>query len=268
MMSLVTLIERAPVLEIVFNRVEKRNAVNRALLLDLDAALDSAERLATDAPAVWRAILLRGEGPVFCAGIDLGAFGEWAEVSGAAFRENLFATTALYQRVANKLEAHALPVIALMHGAALGLGMELALAADLRIAAEGTRLQLPETRGGIIPDVGGTTRLTRLIGAARAKEYILTGKPFDLADAERWGLVNAVVPADQLLARGDALTAELALAAPLAVRYGKKVIDGMSDLARGLALESWAQAALMNSEDTLIGMQAGMLKTTPEWKGK
>ena len=146
--------------------------------------------------------------------------------------------------------------------------MELALAADFRIAAEGTRLLLPETRGGIIPDVGGTTRLTRLIGAARAKEYILTGKPFGLADAERWGLVNAVVPADQLLARGDALTAELALAAPLAVRYGKKVIDGMSDLARGLALESWAQAALMNSEDTLIGMQAGMLKTTPEWKGK
>lgn len=267
-MSNVVLIERAPVIEIVLSRVDKRNAINRALLSELDAALTAAERLASDAPAVWRAVVLRGDGPAFSAGIDLASFNDWADTYGGGWRENLFAVTAEYQRVTNRIETHSLPVIALLHGAVLGLGMEVALAADFRIAAEGAVLQLPESRGGLIPDVGGTTRLTRLIGAARAKEYILTGKPFRLDDAERWGLVNAVVPVNALMARGDELAAELAQAAPLAVRYGKKVIDGMADSARGLALEAWAQAALMAAEDTLVGMQAIMTRQTPDWKGK
>jgi enoyl-CoA hydratase/carnithine racemase len=267
-MNTVTLIERAPVIEIVLNRAERRNAVNRALLHDLDAALDAAERLATDAPATWRAAVLRGDGPVFCAGLDLTAFTEWAEVSGEGWRDNLFGTTEQYQRVTNRIEALALPVIALVHGAAIGLGMELALAADFRIAAEGTRLQLPESRIGLIPDVGGTTRLMRLVGPARAKEYILTGKPFELADAERWGVVNAVVPAERLIERGDQLAAELAEAAPLAVRLGKKVIDGMDDVKRGLALEGWAQAALIRSEDFMAGAQAALTKSKPAWTGK
>lgn len=267
-MTTVVLNERAPVIEIVLNRPDRRNAVNRELLNDLDAALDAAERLATDAPAVWRAVILRAEGPVFSAGIDLGAFSEWAEISGESWRENLFATTERYQRLTNKIEAHALPVIALLHGAAIGLGMEIALAADFRVAAEGTRLQLPESRIGLIPDVGGTARLTRLLGPARAKEYILTGKPFDLADAERWGVVNAVVPAERLIERGDQLAAELSEAAPLAVRLGKKVIDGMDDVKRGLALEGWAQAALIRSEDFMTGAQAALTKSKPAWTGK
>lgn len=266
-MTTVTLTERAPVVDIVLSRAEKRNAVNRELLLDLEAALDTAERLVTDAPTRLRAVILRGDGPVFCAGIDLSGFQDWAEIAGESWRDNLFAVTAQYQRVANKIEALSVPVIALLHGVAIGLGMELALAADFRIAADGTRLQLPESRGGLIPDVGGTTRLMRLVGPSRAKEYILTGKPFDLADAERWGVVNAVVPADQLAARGDALAAELALAAPLAVRLGKKVIDGMDDIQRGLALEAWAQAILIRTNDTMIGMQAGMMRSTPDWTG-
>lgn len=267
-MTTIILNERAPVIEIVLNRPDRRNAVNREMLTDLDAALDAAERLATNAPATWRAVILRGEGPVFSAGIDLGAFSEWAEISGESWRDNLFATTERYQRVTNKIEAHALPVIALLHGAAIGLGMEIALAADFRVAAEGTRLQLPESRIGLIPDVGGTARLTRLVGPARAKEYILTGKPFDLVDAERWGLVNAVVAPDQLAAKGDALASELAEAAPLAVRYGKKAIDGMDDIKRGLMFESWAQAMLIRSEDFMAGTQAAMTKTKPDWSGK
>lgn len=267
-MTTVILDERAPVIEIVLNRADRRNAINRTLLNDLDAALDTAERLATDAPARWRAVILRAEGPTFSAGLDLAAFSEWAEVAGESWRDNLFATTERYQRVTNKIEALSLPVIALLHGAVIGLGMEIALAADFRIAAEGTRLQLPETRIGLIPDVGGTTRLTRLIGPARAKEYILTGRPFDLADAERWGLVNAVVAPEQLAARGNTLAAELAEAAPLAVRYAKKAIDSMDDLKRGLLFESWAQAVLIRSEDFMTGAQAVMTKSTPEWNGK
>ena len=267
-MTAIILNERAPVIEIVLNRPDRRNAVNREMLSDLDAKLDAVERLATDAPAVWRAVILRGEGPVFSGGIDLGTFSEWSEISGDAWRDNLFATTERYQRVTNKIEALSLPVIALLHGAAIGLGMEIALAADFRVAAEGTRMQLPESRIGLIPDVGGTARLTRLVGPARAKEYILTGKPFDLADAERWGLVNAVVAPDQLVAKGDSIVAELAEAAPLAVRYGKKAIDSMDDVRRGLLFESWAQAALIRSEDFMAGTQAALTKTKPAWNGK
>jgi enoyl-CoA hydratase/carnithine racemase len=120
----------------------------------------------------------------------------------------------------------------------LGLGLELALACDLRIAAEGTQLGLPESRLGLIPDVGGTTRLTRLVGPARAKELIMMGRSFDVAYAERWGIVNQVVPGDELQACGRALAEEIAAAAPLAVSYAKKVINGVADIDRGLQLEA------------------------------
>lgn len=264
----VTLTEHAPVLELTLDRAEKRNAINHALLTDLDAALDAAERYATDAPAVWRAVILRAEGPAFSAGLDLGGFEESAAAFGEHWRDNLFVLTACYQRILGKIEALSLPVIALLHGPVLGFGMELALAADFRIAAVGARLQFPESRIGLVPDVGGTTRLTRLLGPARAKEYILTGKPFDLADAERWGLVNAVVQPEELAQRGQALAGELAAAAPLAVRCGKKVIDGLADSQRGQLLEAWAQAALIRTEDFMRGAQAALTRTEPEWIGR
>jgi len=264
----VTLTERAPVLEVTLNRAEKRNAINHALLTDLDTILDAAERLATDAPTVWRAVILRADGPAFSAGLDLGGFEQSAAAFGEQWRDNLFVLTAFYQRILGKIEALSLPVIALLHGPVIGFGMELALAADFRIAAVGARLQLPEARIGLVPDVGGTTRLTRLLGPARAKEYILTGKPFDLADAERWGLVNTVVQPEELAQRGEMLAGELAAAAPLAVRYGKKVIDGLADSQRGQLLEAWAQAALIRTEDFMRGAQAAFTRTDPEWTGR
>ena len=116
------------------------------------------------------------------------------------------------------------------------MGFEIALACDFRIAAVGTKIGLPESRLGLIPDVGGTTRLTRLTGVARAKEYVMIGKNFDLNDAERWGILNAVVPPEEVLAKGESLVAELVQAAPLAVSYAKRVIDGMGDIERGLQL--------------------------------
>jgi enoyl-CoA hydratase/carnithine racemase len=213
-------------------------------------------------------VLLRGEGQAFSAGVDLVGFMDLATHFGENWRDNLFPMTAAYQAVLNKFEQCSLPIIALLQGYCLGLGFELALACDLRIAAEETKIGLPEARLGIIPDVGGTTRLTRLVGPARAKEWIMTGRNIDLNEAERFGVVNYVVPADQLITKGDSLAAEIALSAPLAVSYTKRVIDGISDLERGLHLEAWAQSILMRTEDFAAGAQAVLLKQPVEWKGK
>lgn len=263
MPSLIEIRQRDSLIEITITRPDKRNAINWPMMEDLSAAIDSVERTKGA-----RVVLLRGEGTGFSAGIDLMGFGDLIERFGENWRENLFPLTAAYQAIVNKFERCSLPIIALLHGYCLGLGFELALACDFRIAAEGTKIGLPETRLGIIPDVGGTTRLTRLIGPARAKELIMTGRNIDLNDAERWGLVNYVVPVKELMSKAENLASEISQSAPLAVSYTKRVIDGLSDLERGLSLEAWAQSVLMHSEDFANGAQAMLTKQPVEWKGK
>lgn len=255
--------QRGQIFEIILNRPDKRNAISWQMMTELDAAIMQADR-----PSGLRAILVRGEGSGFSGGIDVTTFMGASEHFGEGWRQNLFPLTAAYQAVVNKFERCSLPTIALLHGYCLGLGFELALACDFRIAAEGTKIGLPEARLGIIPDVGGTTRLTRLVGVARAKEYIMTGKNIDLASAERWGLVNYVVAESDLVAKGEALAGELAQAAPLAVSYAKRVINGLSDVERGLQLEAWAQSHLIRTADFEIGAQAMLTKQPPEWTGK
>lgn len=255
--------QREHTFEIVLNRPDKRNAINWSMMMDLDAAITEAEKAAG-----IRAVIIRGEGSSFSAGIDFTSFTESSEYFGENWRDNLFPLTAAYQRVTNKIANCSLPTIALLHGYCLGLGFEIALACDFRIATAGTRIGLPETRLGIIPDVGGTTRLTHLVGIARAKEYIMTGKNIDLDDAERLGIVNSVVPSAELLAKCESLVGELGQAAPLAVSYAKRVIDGISDMEHGLQLEAWAQNALIRSQDFEVGVQAMLTKELPQWKGK
>ncbi len=263
MSALVLVQRREDRVEIVLNRPEKRNAINWQIMTELDAAISEVEKMDG-----IRVVLLRGEGAAFSAGIDLLAFQNTNEQFGERWRENLFPLTQAYQAVLNKVERCSLPIIALLHGHCLGLGFELALACDFRIVAEGTKMGLPEARLGMIPDVGGTTRLTRLVGPARAKELVMTGRNLDLACAERWGVVNALVAPEELLAKGEALASEIAASAPLAVSYAKRIIDGMTDRERGLQLEAWAQSHLLRTEDFEIGMQAMFTKQPPQWKGK
>ena len=262
MSELVTTQQRDTTFEIVLNRPDKRNAISAEMFRQFDAAVTRANRTPD-----LRAVIIRGAGDSFSAGIDVSALLGLAESHGPHWQQRMRAITDEFQGVLNRLERLELPTIALLHGHCLGLALELALACDLRLAAEGTALGLPETLLGIIPDVGGTTRLTRLVGPARAKELIFTGRRIDAAQAERWGIVNGVVAHEGLMAAGDALAAEIAAAAPLAVGMAKRVIDGLADIDRGLMLEGWAQSQLFGTQDFMEGAQAFMMRRKPAWKG-
>ena len=120
----------------------------------------------------------------------------------------------------------------------------------------------------MIPDVGGSTRLARLVGPARAKEMIFTGRQVGASEAERWGLVNDVVAEEALLERGETLAEEVAQAAPLAVGMAKRVVDGAVDLERGLQLEGWAQSQLFQTEDFMEAIRAFMRGEPPSFQGR
>jgi len=263
MSELVTTQQRDGLFEIALNRPEKRNAISLELFKAFDDAITAANRT----PGI-RAVLIRGEGESFSAGIDVSALLGLAQTHGPHWQQRMRSITDELQGVLTRLERLEMPTIALLHGHCLGLAFELALACDLRIAAENTALGLPETLLGIIPDVGGTTRLTRLVGPARAKELIFTGRRMDATAAEKWGIVNYVVPREELAAKGEALAAKIAQAAPLAVGMAKRVIDGLADIDRGLMLEGWAQSQLFATEDFLEGAQAFMTRRPPNFKGR
>lgn len=263
MSELVRINQAGPVLEITLNRPDKRNALSMEMLQQFDAAVIQANRTPDT-----RVVVVRGEGKVFSAGIDVSNLLGLAQTHGPHWQQRMRAITDEIQQIMTRLERLELPTIAVLHGYCLGLAYELALACDIRLAVEGTMIGLPETRLGMIPDVGGTTRLTRIAGPARAKELIMTGRQIDAALAEQWGLVNYALPAESIEAKVEELAAELVAAAPLAVGMAKRVIDGLDDIDRGLMLEGWAQSQLFSSEDFMEGAQAFMMRRPPQWKGK
>src|SRR5271170_2027794 len=228
-MSLVTTEDRGPARHVVLNRPEKRNAMNQALLSELGDAL----RAASDDASV-HCVVLRGEGPVFSAGVDLGELASFAgDPSVLRPFRNVFLDCA------NLCEAMPKPVICQIHRACFGGALEVALGCDLRIASDDAQLGLPEVRFGIIPDVGGSTRLPAVVGLGRAKEMIMTGRTIDAAEAERIGLINRVVAPEDLDQATDALVQELLANSHVAVGRAKRVIDASArpTLAQSLEME-------------------------------
>lgn len=253
------------IFEITLSRPEKRNAMNLALMQQLEQAIDEAEKY--DLNHI-RAVIVRGEGSGFSAGIDLLSFTEMPQAFGDNWQKNLFPMTTTYQRILTKFERSKFPTILVGHTYCLGMAFELALACDFRIFSENTQLGLLETRLGLIPDVGGTTRLIRLVGVGLAKELIMTGRQFDAQYAHQHGIINRITSPDNLMQQALELVDELAQAAPLAVSYAKRVIDAIAEVEQGLKHEAWAQSVLINSEDFAQGAQALLLKQKPEWKGQ
>jgi enoyl-CoA hydratase/carnithine racemase len=226
-MSLILTEDRGAVRHVVLNRPEKRNAMNQALLRELGDAL----REATNDDAV-RCVVLRGEGPVFSAGVDLAEL-----MSFASQPSSLRPFRNVFLECANLCEAMPKPVICQIHHTCVGGALEVALGCDLRIASEGSRLGLPEVKFGIIPDVGGSSRLPAVVGLGRAKELIMTARMIDATEAERIGLVNRVVPAAELDGAVQALVEELLANSHVAVGRAKRVMDASARPALASTLE-------------------------------
>jgi enoyl-CoA hydratase/carnithine racemase len=228
-MSIVYTEDRGAVRHVVLNRPEKRNAMNQALLAELADAL----RAAADEEPV-HCVVLRGEGPVFSAGVDLVELASFADTPSVLrpFRET-------FLRCANLCEAMPKPVVCQIHRVCVGGALEVALGCDLRVASADAQFALPEVKFGIIPDVGGSSRLPAVVGLGRAKELIMTGRTIDAAEAERIGLVNRVAPPEELEAATQALVDELLANSPVAVGRAKYVIDASARpaLAATLAME-------------------------------
>jgi enoyl-CoA hydratase/carnithine racemase len=244
---------------ITLNRPDIMNAVNFQLLRELDECLT---RLRFD-PAV-RAVIITGAGQKsFCAGADLK---ERASLSPEQVKAFIYTI----RRVFDDIEQFTKPVIAAVNGVALGGGTELALAADIRIAAESASMGLTETRLAIIPGAGGTQRLPRLVGKGKAKELIFTGRRVDAQEALHIGLVNHVYPLDRLMGECRAMAAQICEAGPIAVQQAKYAINrGLeTDLNTGLAIESNAYWICIPTEDRLEGLTAFREKRKPVFRGK
>ncbi|MDP2676019.1 MAG: enoyl-CoA hydratase/isomerase family protein [Dehalococcoidia bacterium] len=228
----------------------RRPSVDAALLAELARACDAIE-----GDDSVRAVILAAEGDDFCRGWDQSLLaGEGGPPADA------FGCLAELPR----------PVVCAVQGEALSAGLELALACDIRIAAEDARLGLPETTLGLLPMGGGTQRLARLVGRGKALEMVLTGEPVDAQEALRTGLVSAAVPRERLAAEAEAVAARIAERGPIAVRYAKEAIGrGLEmTLEQALRYETDLTIILQTTEDRAEGVRAFLEKRKPRFKGR
>ena len=241
------------------NRPKALNAMSQATLAELTQA---ARELDAD-PGVGVVIVTGAGEKAFVAGADISEMAAFGPVQAEDHARKGQAAMATFERMRK-------PVIAAINGYALGGGLELALACDIRIASENAQVGLPEVSLATIPGFGGTQRLARAVGASMAKELVLTGRRIKADEALRIGLVSRVVPQAQLLETAKGLAREILANGPYAVRLAKEVIDrGVdTDLHAGLRLEEKAFGLTFATHDQKEGMRAFLEKRKPSWKGE
>lgn len=242
---------------ITLNRPQALNALSFALVRDLGRAFD--EVAASDA----RALLVTGAGgKAFCAGADIG------ELAGRSLMQEKHGAE-LGQATFAKLERLPMPSVAVVNGYAFGGGLELALACTFRVATPNARLGAPEIKLGLIPGYGGTQRLPRVVGEARALEMVLTGRPVDAATALAWGLVSRIVEGDAL-AQGIAFAREFSGYSLPALGLAREAVLRALDtpLHEGLKIEADLSTLAFQTEDAAEGMAAFMAKRKPAFKDR
>jgi enoyl-CoA hydratase len=239
------------------NRPEALNALNNRLLAELCQALDAVE-----ADPEVRCLVLTGSDRAFAAGADI------KEMSDKAYADMFLSD--VFGPAARRIEARRKPMIAAVSGYALGGGCELAMLCDFIIASETARFGQPEINLGVMPGIGGTQRLTRLVGKSKAMDMILTARMMDAAEAERSGLVSRVVPVDRLVPEALEAAARIAGQSPLAVMMNKELVDAAYEttLSAGVAMERRLFHSLFAFEDQKEGMAAFIEKRTPAFRGR
>ena len=249
-MALVTLEQQGSVGILTIDRPEALNALNSAVLAELDAAITAVEQ--NDG---IRAVILTGAGRSFVAGADIAEMKEFSSIDGKQFGVR---GSGIFLRLENLPK----PVIAAVNGFALGGGCELAMACDIRIASEKAKFGQPEVGLGITPGFGGTQRLPRIVGISKAMELILTAKTIGAAEALEIGLVSQVVSPEELMDKAMELASAICANAPIAVAESKRCIRmGMqTDIATGSAFESEAFGVTCGTQDKNEGMGAFLEK--------
>ena len=240
------------------NRPEVFNAFDSQLILEIKDGIREVE-----ADTEVKVLIITGAGKAFQSGADIGELLRMTPLEIHKWNRNLLENW-------RALEALKIPVIAAINGYALGGGLELALACDIRVASEKARLGLPEAKLGIVPGSGGTQRLPRLVGKGIAMEILLTGEPIDAQEAYRIGLVNKVVPDGETLKAAEEIANRIIKNAPFAVEMIKDAVTKGEDMPLDGAVEYSHRNSILchASEDTKEGLSAFLEKRIPQWKGK
>jgi enoyl-CoA hydratase/carnithine racemase len=250
---------------VTLNRADRLNRLTRQMA---DCLAETCGVIEDDADI--GVVILTAAGPVFSLGLDARSVSpeEWRELVDIPTESVRHRHWALYgvEAVASLSK----PVIAALNGDALGAGLELALVCDLRVSREDARFGFPQVREGMIPMSGGTQRLPRIIGLAKALELIMTGEPIDADEARRIGLVSRVVPSHELQKIAEELAASILKGAPLAVRYAKEAVRQGIDLplAEGARLEADLALLLQTTADRAEGIRSFHEKRSPEFQGR
>lgn len=248
--------DRDGVATITLNRPEKLNAIDPEMLGALDAAVGRIER----DPSV-RVVIVTGTGKSFSVGADIGAFSQLGPLD--TWRDWVRGGHALIDRIASLR----VPTIGALNGFTFGGGLELALALDFCIAADGAKLASPEVKIGTVCGWGATQRLPKLIGRSRASQMIFTGEAIDAQTARDWGLVTEVHRAEALMARAQEIAAAIAANAPTSVQVSKQLLDGAQGILLGATLESLAGGFCKGTEDGMEGLNAFLEKRPPKYTG-